>query len=114
MDSINEIEDQILDELENIEKAIDKKIKYSQNKDKLMENINEANENNNTSYKNIHEEINNCYNIMERNNVVNNFDDNKKLLNNKLGNVHTVLKSGIQGNVVKFMKNLYEEEKKLY
>ena len=104
------IEDKIINDLDDIEKKLDEKIKDKRNKDDIVKKNEEKNKKIETSFNNIEKSIQKCHEIMKANNI---FVENKeiKTMNQLLNRIHCRIKKDVQGKQIDYIQKIFEAEK---
>ena len=103
-------QEKIIDDLDDIEKKLDEKIKDKRNKDDIVKENEDKNKKIETSFNNIEKGIEKCHEIMKaKNNVVENKEI--KTMNQLLNRIHCRIKKDVQGKQIEYIQKIYKAEK---
>ena len=111
LEDISSNEDKIINDLDEIEKNLNQRIKDNNNKDLIIKENEEKNKKIENTFNDIEKKIKTCHEIMKRKN---NVKENKeiKTMNQLLNNIHYKIKKDIQGRQIDYINNIFETEKK--
>ena len=111
LEDISSNEDKIINDLDEIEKNLNQRIKDNNNKDLIIKENEEKNKKIENTFNDIEKKIKICHEIMKRkNNVIENKEI--KTMNQLLNNIHYKIKKDIQGRQIDYINNIFETEKK--
>ena len=103
-------EEKIINDLDEIEKKLDERIKGRKNKEEIVKKNEIKNKEIEKCFNNIGTKIEKCHEIMEtKNNVIENTEI--KTLNQLLNRIHCRIKKVVQGKQINYIKNIFEAEK---
>ena len=110
LEEISAGQNKIIDDLDQIEKNLDKKIKIKKNKDEIVKENDNKNNKIKKTLNDIEEKINKCHEKMKQNNKVNEYKE-IKTLNQLLNRIHCRIKKEIQGKQIDYLNNIFQKEK---
>ena len=110
LERISDEQDKIINDLDFIEENLDKKIGAQRNKEEIIKNIDEKNEELDNTFININKKIELSHrNLKENNNVVEN--NEIKTLNQLLNRIIHRIKKDVQGKQIEYLDNIFKAEK---
>ena len=111
LENIIENQEKIIQDLDNIEENLNKRIKSSQNKNEILKENKDKNNDIEKSFKSIGNKIENCYKMMIDNSKNLKINNNPKTLNELLERIYWKIKQDIQGKEAKIINEIYNREK---
>jgi hypothetical protein len=108
---IYENQEKIINDLDKIEENLNKRIRSSQNKNEILKENKDKNNDIQKTFNSIEGKILNCYKAMTNNNEKININNNPKSLNDLLGRIYWKIKEDIQGKEANLINDIYNKEK---
>jgi hypothetical protein len=112
LEIISTNEDKIINDLDEIEKNLDKRTKDKKSKEDLLKENNTKNIKIENTFNEIEIKIANCHKMMRDNNNFVNCED-IKTMNQLLNNIHCKIKRDIQGKEIEYINKIFKAEKKI-